>query len=203
MNVLVCCEHSGVVRDAFAAYGHNAMSCDLLPTMRKGNHYQGDARDVLDWGWDLMIAHPPCQYLSYAGIRHWNQPGRAEKREAAMAFFLELVNAPIPKIAIENPRGYPYKAFRSPDQEIHPWMFGEPQMKRTALWLKGLPKLLWYPVDSLWATACEKPAPIQVDSAKSHRPGKARYFVDITRDPLARSRTFESIARAMASQWGG
>src|SRR5438132_942736 len=134
MKVLIACEFSGVVRDAFAAKGHIAWSCDLLPSERPGNHIQGDVLDILGDGWDLLIGCPPCTYLSYVGKRHWNKPGRAELREDAMRFFLALANSSIDKIAIENPLGYPSKVFRKPDQTIHPYYFGEPVQKRTCLW---------------------------------------------------------------------
>lgn len=140
LRVLVACEYSGVVRDAFIARGHRAVSCDLIPTESPGPHMVGDVLEVLD-GWDLMIAHPPCTYMAYAGAANWHDPGRAEKREQAFNFFMALYNAPIPRVCIENPHGYPRKAFRQPDQEIHPYYFGEPQLKRTCLWLRGLSKL--------------------------------------------------------------
>lgn len=204
MRVLVACEHSGVVRDAFAAFGHDAWSCDLLPSLRPGPHIQADVREVLTDGWDLMIAHPPCDKMSYAGMRWWNMPGRAEEREAAFAFFMEMVNAPIPRICVENPRGYPCQAYRKPDQVIHPYYFGDRAYKRTCLWLFNLPKL-WYwdkPNSLFECTSTEKPEPISVDSQSSTQPGKKRHFVDAgTRNPLVRSRTYPSIAAAMASQW--
>lgn len=201
MNVLIACERSGRVRDAFAARGHNAWSCDLVESESPGHHIIGDALQVIEWGcWDLLVGHPPCRTLSYAGMAHWNKPGRAEEREAAMAFFMALVNAPIPKIAIENPRGLPHQAYRKPDQVIHPYMFGDPFMKRTSLWLKGLPKLWWWdkPGSFFEITATDIPAPASID-----RSGKKRYFVDsLTRDPVDRARTFPSVAAAMAAQWG-
>jgi hypothetical protein len=205
MRVLVACEHSGIVRDAFAKLGHDTWSCDVLPSMRPGNHIQGDVRQVLNDGWDLMIAHPPCRYLSYAGMRYWHQPGRAEKRAEAMALFMELVNAPIHRICIENPRGYPNQAYRKPDQVIHPYYFGDPHLKRTCLWLKNLPLLWWQKDDDLFGkrTMIAKPEPIGVDSATSKYPGKRRHFTDgATRNPLERSRTFPAVAAAMATQWG-
>ena len=202
MKVLIACEHSGVLRDAFAARGHDAWSCDLLPSMRPGNHIQCDARLVLADGWDMMIAHPPCDYLTYAGIRHWNVPGRDELRETAFAFFMEMVNAPIPRICVENPRGYPNVAYRKPNQEIHPWMFGDGQMKRTALWLKKLPQLFyWDKPGAFFAVTGVQPEPDAYYSETSKQPGKARYFVDTHKDPMERSRTFPGVAAAMAAQW--
>lgn len=205
MRILIGCEYSGTVRDAFAALGHDAWSCDLLPTEAPGQHLQCDVRDVLNDGWDLMIAHPPCRYLSWAGIRHWNAPGRAEQREAAAAFFMECVNAPIPRICIENPRGVMSQWYRKPDMEIHPYMFGESALKRTCLWLKNLPKLLWYEQDDLFGnkqTLVPLPEPFSIDPPDAANPNKKRWFVDgSTKSPHERSRTFQGIAAAMASQW--
>jgi hypothetical protein len=145
VNVLVACEFSGIVRDAFIAAGHNAMSCDLLPTERPGPHYTGDVREVIGPEWDLMIAHPPCTYLANSGA-HWlhRQEGRWEKMRAGAEFFRLLLDAPIPKIAIENPVMHKYAVAivgRRQDQTIQPFEFGHPESKRTCLWLKNLPQL--------------------------------------------------------------
>lgn len=202
MRVLVACEHSGAVRDAFAAKGHDAWSCDLLPSLTPGQHIQADVLSILDQGWDLMIAHPPCTYLTTAAVRHWKRPGWAEKQLEAARFFMTLYNAPIPRVCVENPRGAMARFFRKADQEIHPWMFGDSEMKRTGLWLRNLPKLFWLE-GGLFNTAASRPAPLAFYSETSKQPGKARYFVDSgTKDPLIRSRTFPAIARAMADQWG-
>lgn len=136
MRVLVACEYSGTVRDAFRARGHDAMSCDLLPTDVPGPHYQGDVRDVLGDGWDLMIAHPPCTHLAASGARwfHLKQQEQAE----ALEFVRLLMNAPIPRIAVENPVSVISSRIRKPDQIIQPWMFGHGETKATCLWLKGL-----------------------------------------------------------------
>lgn len=192
MKVLVACEFSGVVRDAFTALGHNAWSCDLDPCERGGQHMQRDVREVLRDGWDLMIAHPPCTYLSRAGVC-WldKQPGRRQKREEAMAFFMELWNAPIPRVAIENPEGYARHAFRAPDQVINPYEFGHTERKKTLLWLRNLPPL--------FATCISPPA-----TPRRDRNGKLRHWVDsLPSGGKERSRTFNGIARAMAEQWGG
>ena len=143
MRVLVACEFSGTVRDAFIARGHEAVSCDLLPTERPGPHIQGDVLEVLGDGWDLMVAHPPCTYLCSSGL-HWNKrrPEREPLTHEAMRFVLNLVDNPIPRIAIENPIGRISTAYRRPDQIIHPWQFGEDASKATCLWLKGLPLLV-------------------------------------------------------------
>ena len=199
MKVLVACEYSGAVRDAFRAKGHDAMSCDLLPTETPGPHYQGDVCDVLNDGWDLMIAHPPCTYLSRAGARWLHGGGninleRLAQGMKAKAFFLSLLNAPIPKIAIENPT--PLKIFQLPvnTQAIQPYEFGHPYSKRTLLWLKGLPPLVPTKVMPSWVPYL----PSNTGGAK--RGQKATK--GIAKDWKESSRTFLGIAAAMAEQWG-
>ena len=145
VNVLVACEYSGTVRDAFIARGHNAASCDLLPTESDGPHYEGDVLDILAWNWDLMIAHPPCTYLSNSGVR-WlhEQDGRWDKMLEGAYFFKALFDADIPKVAVENPIMHKYAVEiigRRQDQVIQPWQFGHGETKATCLWLKNLPKL--------------------------------------------------------------
>ena len=199
MRVLVACEFSGVVREAFARLGHDAWSCDLLPTEQPGQHIQSDVREVLNDDWDLMIAHPPCTYLAYSGNRHWDAPGRAEKREAAAAFFMECVNAPIERICIENPLGIMSAWWRQHDQVVHPYFFGEKQLKRTCLWLKNVPKLVWFEQDDLFGnhqTMTEYPQPLYVDKS-----GKRRQWTEAVHGGHQRSKTFSAIADAMASQW--
>jgi len=207
MKVLVACEYSARVRDAFRKFGHDAWSCDLLEC--EGDpayHIQGDCLEILNDGWDLMIGHPPCQYLSYAGMASWKKPGRKEKRDLAMEFFMRLYNSPIRRICIENPRGLPCQSFRKPDQVIHPWYFGENEMKRTCLWLKNLPLLEYTLTDGLFykRTAAEKPKPIKLEIRKATGQIKKRYFCDsqIRKNWKERSRTFQGIADAMAEQWG-
>lgn len=200
MKCLISCEFSGIVRDSFAALGWDAWSCDLLPTERPGQHFQGDVRDILNDGWDLMIAHPPCTYLSYAANGYWNRPGRAKKREEAIAFFMECANAPVEHICIENPLGIMSKAWRKHDQTIHPYFFGERELKRTCLWLKKLPKLLWFEQDDLFGnkqTVTDYPEPTYVDKTS----GKKRYYTDANHGGHVRSKSFSSIAEAMAQQW--
>lgn len=145
MRVLVACEYSGTVRDAFIARGHEAMSCDLLPTDVPGPHHQGDVRDILSDGWDMMIAHPPCTYLSVSGM-HWTTRGLRDPQltENALAFVQLLMDAPIPRIAVENPVSVISSRIRKPDQIVQPWMFGHDASKKTCLWLKNLPKLQPY-----------------------------------------------------------
>lgn len=143
MRVLVACEYSGTVRDAFAALGHDAWSCDLLPTERPGQHYVGDVRDMLHAAqWDLMIAHPPCTYLSVSGM-HWTTRGLRDPKltEDALDFVRLLMDAPIPRICVENPISVISSRIRKPEQIIQPWQFGDDASKKTCLWLKGLPQL--------------------------------------------------------------
>lgn len=180
MKVLVACEFSGTVRDAFTSLGHDATSCDLLPTERPGKHIQGDVRDLDLGGYDLMIAHPPCTYICAAGARWWKDR-RAEQKEA-IDFFMWLVAQKIPK-AIENPVGCMSTAYRKPDQIIHPWQFGHGETKATCLWLSDLPKL----------------APTNIVDgrlARIHRMGQSK---DRWKK---RSLTYAGIAEAMAKQWG-
>jgi hypothetical protein len=200
LRVLVACEFSGIVRDAFRARGHYAISCDIIDSEPPSEHHRiVDAREAIHWGWDLIIAHPPCTYLSYAGNRHWNAPGRKEKREQALAFFLELYNAPVEKVCVENPVGYPNTVFRKPDQIIQPYYFGEPYQKRTCLWLKGLPKLEYAD------TIIDKPEPIYYRKEGKAK-GKAITWTEAMKGvgdrSKARSKSFEGIAKAMAEQWG-
>jgi hypothetical protein len=181
MRVLVACEFSGIVRDAFAALGHAAWSCDVLPSERPGNHYQCDVREVLDANWDLMIAHPPCTYLARAGAQWW--PGKANEQREALAFVRSLLMAPIPRIALENPIGRLSSALRKPHQIIQPWQFGHGETKATCLWLKGLPPL----------------KPTDIVAGRSNRVWK---MADSKERWKKRSRTYEGVAQAMAAQWG-
>ena len=198
MKVLVACEFSGTVRDAFIRRGHDAMSCDLLPTESPGPHYQGDVLDIIEDGWDLMVAHPPCTYLASSGL-HWNKriPGREQLTHEAMLFVFNLmgegfVRHQIQRIALENPIGRISSAYRKPDQIIQPWMFGHPESKSTCLWLKGLPPLeptnvLPLPEGGRWAN--------QTPSGQNKLgPSADRWKL--------RSVTYAGIAEAMADQWG-
>jgi len=201
VRVLVACEYSGVVRDAFIRAGHDALSCDLLPTESPGPHYQGDVFDIIGDGWDMMIAHPPCTYLSYAGIRHWNTPGRCEKRLAALDFFRRLWEAPINRICIENPKGCTSPTIAKYTQEIQPFYFGDSAYETTWLWLKNLPPLVHWDGDGLFhgATHVHPPEPEYVDGS-----GKARHFTEAMTGDRAhkRAKTFSGIGQAMADQWG-
>jgi site-specific DNA-cytosine methylase len=197
MKILVACEYSGVVRDAFLRAGHYALSCDLLPceSTASGDHYQGDVRDVLDHGWDLMIAHPPCTHLSVSGM-HWTKRGLRDPKltEDALAFVRALMDAPIESIAIENPVSVISSRIRKPDQIVQPWQFGHDASKKTCLWLKNLPLL--------HATKIVEPRIIngrkrwgnQTDSGQNRLPPSADRW-------KIRSATYQGIADAMAAQW--
>ncbi len=183
MRILVACEYSGAVRDAFRDHGHDAMSCDLLPTDAPGPHYQGDVSDILNDGWDMLIGFPPCTHLAVSGAR-WFPEKRADGRQqAALDFVRLLMNAPIDKIAIENPVSVISSQIRKPDQTIQPWQFGHGETKRTCLWLKGLPKL----------------TPTDIVDGREQRIWKMPPSPDRWKE---RSKTFTGIANAMADQWG-
>ena len=196
MKVLIACEFSGTVRDAFARRGHDAMSCDLLPTEKDGPHYQGSVFDIINDGWDLMIAHPPCTYLSSSG-QHWNKrrPERAAQTEEAIQFFMALANAPIPQIAIENPVGCISTRWRKPDQIIQPHQFGHDASKATCLWLKGL--------DTLWPTTIVIPRMVNGRPRWGNQTDSGQNKLGPSADRWAiRSLTYPGIAEAMAEQWG-
>jgi hypothetical protein len=185
MRVLVACEYSGVVRDAFIRGGHDAMSCDLLPTERPGPHYQGDLFDVIDYPWDLAIFHPPCTHLSVSGSRHFEAKRMDGRQQAAVAFFMRIVrqSVHIPKTTIENPVCIMSSLWRKPDQVIQPWQFGHGETKATCLWLKGLPPL----------------APTNVVDGRENRIHRMPPSPDRWKE---RSKTYQGIADAMADQWG-
>lgn len=196
MRVLVACEYSGRVRDAFIAKGHDAMSCDLLPTDSPGPHYQGSVIDIIGDGWDLMIAHPPCTYLTNSGVTWLHRdPSRWAMLDDGAAFFKLLLDAPIARICIENPIMHKYAKERiggvKQSQVIQPWMFGHMEQKATCLWLKGLPLLQ--------ATINVKEAMMLLPKNERERlhylpPSKYRWKL--------RSTTYQGIADAMADQWG-
>ena len=184
MRILVACEYSGRVRDAFLKRGHDAMSCDLLPTEVDGPHYQGPVEDVLHHGWDLMVAHPPCTHLAVSGSRHFGQKIADGTQAAALDFVRLLMAAPIERWCIENPVSIISSAIRASDQIIQPWEYGHGEVKATCLWLKNLPRLR--PTNH-----------VEGREERVHRmpPGPERW--------KERSRTFEGVAEAMGDQWGG
>ncbi len=208
MKILVACEESQAVTIAFRQRGHEAYSCDLQECSggKPEWHIQGDAlQEAYSGKYDMMIGHPPCTYLSYAGIGYWNDKGRVLKRLEALQFFAKLWEAPIEKICLENPKGCASPTIAKYSQSIQPYYFGDPHIKTTWLWLKGLPKLVYSEGDMFTEqTKIDKPEPIYIDSN-----GKKRYFTDAMSASNGqairakdRSKTFPGIANAMAEQWG-
>lgn len=202
LKVLVACEFSGIVRDAFSARGANAWSCDLLPSERVGNHIQRNVIDVLDDDWDLMIAHPPCTYLANSGVR-WLYGGKGTKRDIerwarmdrSARFFRVLLNAPIPKVAVENPIMHRYgRAIigEGPMQIIQPWQYGHRETKATCLWLRGLPMLA--PTNIV--------GPVPTDLVERRKWARVHCEPPSLDRWKNRSRTYEGVAAAMAVQWG-
>ena len=205
MRVLIACEFSGIVRQAFRARGHDAFSCDYLPA-EDGCllwHYQTDVRSLLHDDWDLMIAHPPCTHLSRAGARWWPQKRADGRQQQAIQFILQLATSPIPKIAIENPIGILSSAWRRADQTIQPWEYGDPWIKTTQLWLKNLPPLIptnpvtpigyWVSNGSLWRRRRDK---------RETTRDKTMILEGANKNDNTRSRFWRGIADAMAAQWG-
>ena len=196
MKVLVACEFSGTVRDAFAKLGHDAWSCDLEPSETPGNHYQGDMFDIINEGWDLMIAHPPCTHLAVSGARHFEKKRADGRQQEGIDFFMKVINAEIPRMAVENPIGIMSSIYRKPDQIIQPWEYGHEVTKATCLWLKRLPLL--------------KPTKIvekgKIWTAKSGKQMSHWYYESSCLPPKQRekmrNKTFQGIADAMAEQWG-
>lgn len=206
MKVLVACESSGTVRDAFRALGHDALSCDLKETEMPGPHYAGNVFDIIGNGWDMMIAFPPCTHLAVSGAA-WFEKKRADGRQQqGIDFFMAMINAPIPRIAVENPVGIMSSVYRKPDQVIQPYFFGDEASKKTCLWLKNLPPLVHVKVPDLFndttthvgrgefvtfASGCKMP----------------KWYADAWKlspeeRSTVRSRTFTGIANAMSQQWG-
>ena len=183
MKILIACEYSGTVRDAFIKAGHDAMSCDLLPTDVPGPHYQGSVFNIIEDNWDMMIAHPPCTHLAVSGARHFKAKQADGRQQEALIFVARLLTANIPRIAIENPISIISSKIRKPDQIIQPWMFGHGETKATCLWLKNLPPLV----------------PTKVVEGREQRVWKLPPTEDRWK---IRSKTFQGIADAMAAQWG-
>lgn len=203
MRVLIACEYSGTVRDAFIAKGHDAVSCDILPTDSPGPHIQGDVLEVLGDGWDLMIAHPPCTYISFAGTAWWNQEGRWKLRLEGLEFFGRLWDAPIEKICLENPKSCASPVIAKYTQEIQPFYFGDSAYKTTWLWLKNLPPLVHTKRDTLFevATAVAPPEAIYIgkNGKKFHHTDAFSATADRAK---LRAKFWPGIAQAMADQWG-
>jgi hypothetical protein len=196
MRVLIACEFSGTVRDAFTKQGHDAWSCDLEPSETPGNHHQGNVLDILDKGWDLMIAHPPCTHLAVSGARHFAKKIADGRQQEGIDFFMKLVDSNISRYAIENPIGIMSSKYRKPDQIINPWEYGHRVTKATCLWLKNLPKLIPTNIvdkGEIW-------------TAKSGKQMSQWYYDTSCLPPKerekARNKTFQGIADAMAEQWG-
>jgi len=207
MKVIVACEFSGIVREAFRKKGHDAWSCDLLQAEDGSKyHIQDDVLKHLD-GWDLMIGHPPCTYLSYAGVGHWNSPGRLFKRLEALKFFAHLWEAPVEKICLENPKSVASPVIAKYTQEIQPFYFGDKVHKPTWLWLKNLPPLIHHEEDNLFGsrTHTDFPEPEYLQHSGIQK-GRKRYQIDAMcggkNRAKNRSRFFPGIANAMAEQWG-
>lgn len=185
MDILIGCEESGTVRDAFASFGHKVLSCDLLPTRSPGAHYQGDIFDVIDYPWGLAIFHPPCTHTSVSGARHFAEKWQDGRGALGPAFFMNLVrrSSHIPKVCFEQPISVMSTLYRKPDQVIQPWQFGHGETKATCLWLRGLPLLV----------------PTDIVEGRADRIHKMPPGPDRARE---RSKTYDGIARAMAAQWG-
>jgi site-specific DNA-cytosine methylase len=183
VKVLIACEFSGTVRDAFIEKGHDAISCDLLPTETPGPHYQGDVFNIIDYGFDLMIAHPPCTHLSVSGARYFAEKCIDGRQQTAVSFFKKLVKSDIEMIAIENPVSIMSTLYRKPDQIIQPWQFGHGETKATCLWLKNLPKLI----------------PTDIVNGRDNRIHRLPPTQDRAK---IRSKTYAGIAEAMANRWG-
>lgn len=194
MRVLVACEYSGRVRQAFRELGHDAWSCDLYEPAEDGSpwHRMGDAARIAKEGWDLMIAHPPCTHLAVSGSRWFAKKRESGEQQEAIDFFMELANAPIERIALENPISIMSTQWRKPDQIIHPWQFGHPEFKATCLWLKGLSPL--NPTRIIKPPQKGSPEWVQWNRVHRMSPGADRW--------KERSRTYHGIAAAMAQQWG-
>lgn len=202
-KILIACEYSGTVRDAFIKRGFDATSCDILPSESPGPHYQGDVLDIINSGFDLMIGHPPCTYISYAATHCWNDPGRVFKRLDALNFFAKLWEAPIKMICLENPKSCASPVIAKYSQSVQPYYFGDASIKTTWLWLKNLPKLQYKLEPDLFGetSAASKPKPVYVDKS-----GKNRHFADAINGQRKgshfRSKFWPGIADAMAEQWG-
>lgn len=199
VKVLVACEYSGIVRDAFIAKGHEAVSCDLLATESPGPHYHGDVFDIIDYPWDMMIAFPPCTHLACSGAAHFEKKKADGRQYAGASFFMRIAKAQIPKMCIENPVGVMSKLWREPDQIIHPYYFGDTYQKATCLWLKGLKPLSHQKEPDLFT---DHVTHVDKGEMVTYNDGTVRAKWFQTPDAKMRSKTFPGIAKAMADQWG-
>jgi len=201
MKVLIACEYSGIVREAFKARGHDAWSCDLLDTEIPGNHIKGDVLEILDGGWGLMIAHPPCTYFANAGLHYLKtKPERKGQQKESFKFWMKLWNAPIAKIAMENPIGWLNTHWRKPNQIIQPYYFGDDELKTTCLWLKGLPRLNGR-IEIALSGYKRKPKGSVIRKSGVKKGQVYNYYWRAGKSAKNRSRTFPGIAKAMAEQW--
>jgi hypothetical protein len=191
MRVLIACEYSGAVRDAFIAKGHDAMSCDLLPTDAPGPHYQGNVLDIINDGWDMVIAFPPCTHLAVSGAKHFAAKRADGRQQEGIDFFNLFTSLNVQRVCIENPIGIMSKLYRKPNQIIQPWMFGDKAQKSTCLWLKGLPTLV--------PTNIVDKGEFYISPSGKKLP---KWYSD-NKSAKVRSKTFQGIANAMADQWGG
>jgi len=201
MKILIACEFSGTVRDAFSKLGHDAWSCDLEASELPGNHYQGDMFDIVNDGWDLIIAHPPCTHLAVSGAAHFAKKRADGRQQQGIDFFMRVMNIDVPKLAVENPIGIMSTLYRKPDQIIQPWEYGDKAQKSTCLWLKGLPLLK--PTNIV-----EKGEFFEWQDKKTGKMKRQpKWFYDaLSKSPKERekirNKTFQGIADAMATQWG-
>jgi len=203
MRVLVACEFSGTVRDAFIGGGHEAMSCDLEPTEVPGPHYQGNVMDIIDDGWDMLIAFPPCTHLAVSGARHFAQKRKDGRQQEGIDLFMKMINAPINKIAVENPIGIMSSLYKKPSQIIQPYQFGHEAQKSTCLWLKNLPLLTPTNIvgkGNFYITPSGKKMASWMCDPVGKDGKKLAYGSDEIKK--VRNKTFKGIADAMAQQWG-
>lgn len=200
MKILIACEFSGIVRDAFIARGHDAVSCDLLPTERPGPHIQGDVLEIFGQGWDMMIAFPPCTHLTCSGARWFKNKRKDGRQQQGVDFFMSMVDASIDRITVENPVGIMSTIYRPPDQIIQPYYFGDDVQKTTCLWLKNLPHLAHWDGDNLFF----KNTHTEPGAVKVFESGKrmTEWYYKNWGDAKVLSETFRGIANAMAEQWG-
>lgn len=201
MKILIACEMSGRVRDVFIKKGHDAWSCDILPTESKGNHIQGDVLEILDDRWDMLIAFPPCTHLTVSGARYFEKKRKDGRQQQGIDFFMKMINAPIKKIAVENPIGIMSTMYRKPDQIIQPYYFGESVQKTTCLWLKNLSLLIHIRRKGFFYKKVTHVEPGKVKTFKSGR-RMTEWYANLWGDAKTKSITFQGIADAMANQWG-